>query len=171
MFWSKTVLQQKASIGQDGVLQLGRLKLSESDIISYKDGTNQEVFLVDQFGVVDCTAIRTGASTTSPLVFEVATDGVVRCKGISMDGSTGILVKNTAATTTASITQAGAISGTSCQIGGNAVLTTTYNPFFSCGKINANGTKAYSSGRVDFTVSRIGAGNYHATYTSSVPQF
>ncbi len=80
-----------------------------------------------------------------------------------------VFVKNAAATTTASIPQVGAISGTSCQIGGNAVLTTTYNPFFCCGKINANGTKAYSSGRVDFTVSRIGAGNFHATYTAAYP--
>ncbi len=80
----------KASIGQDCVLQVGRLKLSESDVISYKDGASQELFGVDQFGVVDCTAIRTGIRTTSPLVCEVGPGGVVSCKGITMDGSAGI---------------------------------------------------------------------------------
>ena len=70
----------------------------------------------------------------------------------------------------ASINQAGATVGTSCQINGSNVLTATYNPFFWCGKVNGNATKAYSSGRVDFTASRVaGVGNYYLTYSSAYP--
>ena len=72
----------------------------------------------------------------------------------------------------ASINQAGAIVGTSCQINGSNVLTATYNPFFCCGRVLGNGTKMYSSGRVDFSVSRVAGssvGNYTITYTSAYP--
>ena len=88
---------------------------------------------------------------------------------IHTTGSQGLQVKN-GLSTVASINQAGAIVGTSCQINGSNVLTATYRPFFCCSRVNGNATKAYSSGRVDFTVSRIaGLGNYYITYTSAYP--
>ncbi len=69
----------------------------------------------------------------------------------------------------ASINQAGAIVGTSCQINGSDVLTSTYKPFFSAGRVNADGAKAADTGRTTFTPSRRSAGVYWITYATAYP--
>ena len=100
---------------------------------------------------------------------DIAATGSLTGTSLLTTGSQGLQVKN-GLTTVASINQAGAIVGTSCQINGSNVLIATCNPFFCCGKVNGNATKAYSSGRIDFTVSRVaGLGHYYFTYTSAYP--
>ncbi len=69
----------------------------------------------------------------------------------------------------ASISQAGAIVGTSCQINGSDVLISTYKPFYCAGRVNANGSKAADTGRVSFTSSRQGVGVYWTTYATTYP--
>ena len=69
----------------------------------------------------------------------------------------------------ASISQAGAIVGTSCQINGSDVLISTYKPFYGAGRVNADGTKAADTGRTSFTPSRRSAGVYWITYATAYP--
>ena len=69
----------------------------------------------------------------------------------------------------ASISQAGAIVGTSCQINGSDVLISTYKPFFCAGRVNADGSKAADTGRTSFTPSRRSAGVYWITYATAYP--
>ena len=91
---------------------------------------------------------------------DIAASGSLTGTSLLTTGSHGLQVKN-GLSTVASINQAGAIVGTSCQINGSNVLTATYNPFFCCDRVNGNASKVFSSGRVDFAVSRAsGVGNY-----------
>ncbi len=70
----------------------------------------------------------------------------------------------------ATITQAGNITRVACTVNGYSVLTTAsaINPHFCSGTVNANGTKAFSSGRYDSTVAHsTGSGNYFINYTGA----
>ncbi len=72
-------------------------------------------------------------------------------------GSLGLQVKK-GVSTVASINQAGAIVGTSCQINGSDVLISTYKPFYSAGRVSSTGSKVSDTGRIGFTATRRSAG-------------
>ena len=60
---------------------------------------------------------------------DIVAKGSVSGTSLLSTGSLGLQIKN-GVSTVASINQAGAIVGTSCQINGSNVLTATCNPFF-----------------------------------------
>ena len=62
----------------------------------------------------------------------IAATGSLTRTSLLSTGSLGLQVKN-GVSTVASINQAGAITGTSCQINGSDVLISTYKPFFCVG--------------------------------------
>ena len=78
---------------------------------------------------------------------DTAAKGSLTGTSLLSTGSLGLQVKN-GVSTVASINQAGAIVGTSCQINGRDVLISTYKPFYCAGRVNADGTKAADTGRV-----------------------
>ena len=69
----------------------------------------------------------------------------------------------------ASINQAGAIVGTSCQINGSDVLISTYKPFYSAGRVSSTGSKVSDTGRIGFTPTRRSAGIYDVTFATAYP--
>ena len=118
----------------------------------------------------------------SPLyVQRLDSTGVITCGALTTNNINGIAVFDTAANKNASITMAGAITGTSLTVNGaaavtgaitsagNTVLTTTYNPIFCGGFVNNNGTKGTTIGRVDYTVTSSSTGKYLITYASAYP--
>ena len=87
---------------------------------------------------------------------------------VTTTGAQGLQIKN-GSTINASISQASALACSSCTIGGNTALTSTYNPLFCAGRINTDGTKALDVGRVSFTSARTATGVYVITYSTQYP--
>ncbi len=132
---------------------------------------NKRVVIKNDNDANDPFLVNNSANTTLFTVGktgDIAATGSVSGTNILSTGSQGLQVKN-GVSTVASINQAGAIVGTSCQINGVDVLTTAYNPFFCAGSVRADGTKSFDKGRVGFTSTRTSTGVYIITYASAYP--
>jgi hypothetical protein len=61
----------------------------------------------------------------------------------------------------------GAVKCTSCTIGGNTALTSTYIPFHCAGKVSITGSVLFSSGKYSFTSSNTSTGTYTITFSTN----
>ena len=98
--------------------------------------------------------------------------GTIQCSSISTLGPNGIQIYNNGVVS-ASINNTGAIIGTSLNVGGKEVLTTSYNPIYCGGKVLLTGGNVpyvgTSTGRVSYTVQRKSLGVYWVIYTTPYP--
>ena len=83
---------------------------------------------------------------------------------VTYGGATNASVSNSGVLTCASISTSGTITS-----GGNAVLTTTYNPFYCACQVNSSGNLVCSTGSVSFTSTQHSTGIYWITYSTAYP--